>query len=288
MGSVLLRRSEEHIEAPSGRRLYCRTWAPASVEGAAILIVHGFGEHSGRYEAMARWLAERGRRVHAYDQMGHGLSSGARGHVTQFEDYLDDLEFMLGRVSALPNDPLPVLVGHSLGGLIAATLACERAPAISRLVLSGPALALGGDVSRGRVAAARLLRRFVPRFSMEAGLDPDALSRDPEVVRGYREDPWVHGRMSASLAVGMMERQATTSTSAGEVLVPTLLMHGESDALCPVDRSRIFFEGLSEGVASRSEIRTYPGLRHEIFNEPEREEIFQHLFRWLKETETSQ
>ena len=276
------------MEAPSGRRLYCRTWAPVSMDGAAILIVHGFGEHSGRYEVIARWLAERGRCVYAYDQMGHGRSSGARGHVTQFEDYLDDLEFMLRRVSSSPTEPLPILVGHSLGGLIAATLACERAPAISRLVLSGPALALGGDVSRIRVAAARLLCRFIPRFSMEAGLDPDALSRDPEVVRGYREDPWVHGRMSASLAMGMMERQGTTSTSAGEVSVPTLLMHGESDALCSVDRSRVFFEGLSADMASRSEIRVYPGLRHEIFNEPEQEEIFQHLFSWLKETETSE
>ena len=286
MVSVLLRRSEEHVEAPSGRRLYSRTWAPASPDGAAILIVHGFGEHSGRYEVIARWLAQRGRRVYAYDQMGHGLSSGARGHVTRFEDYLDDLEFMVRRVSRSPNEPFPILVGHSLGGLISATLACERAPSISRLVLSGPALALGGDVSRIRIAAARLLRRVMPRFSMEAGLDPDALSRDPEVVRCYREDPWVHGRMSAALAVGMMERQETTSNSAGGILVPTLLMHGEADALCPVTGSRLFFEGLSAGVASRSEIRTYPGLRHEIFNEPEQEEIFQHLFSWLKETET--
>ena len=84
----------------------------------------------------------------------------------------------------------------------------------------------------------------------------------------------------------MMERQETTSNSAGGILVPTLLMHGEADALCPVTGSRLFFEGLSAGVASRSEIRTYPGLRHEIFNEPEQEEIFQHLFSWLKETET--
>ena len=288
MVSVPLRRSEQHVGAPSGRRLYVRSWAPPSVEGAPILFVHGFGEHSGRYETIARWLAERGRCVYAYDQLGHGLASGDRGHVMHFEDYLDDLEFMLGRLPSGSDRPLPVLVGHSLGGLIAATLACERSPAISRLVLSGPALALGDDISRTKIVMARLLRRFLPRFALEAGLDPDALSRDPEVVRGYQEDPLVHGRMSAALAMGMMERQQTTSVSAGEVPVPTLIMHGEADALCPVGASRSFFAGLSVEIASRSEIRTYPQLRHEIFNEPEQEQVFQDLFNWLEETEADQ
>ena len=277
MVSVPLRRSEQHVEAPSGRRLYCRSWCPPSPQGAPLLFVHGFGEHSGRYQAMASWFAEKGRSVHAYDQMGHGLSSGARGHVTQFDDYLDDVEFMLQRVASSVDDPLPILIGHSLGGLVVAALACERRPAISRLVLSGPALDLGADVSRVRLAAARLLRRLLPRFSMDAGLDHDALSRDPEVVRIYREDPQVHGRMSASLAVGMMERQKTTSVSSDQIQVPVQLLHGEADALCPVESSRAFFKGLAPGIAARSEMRTYPGLRHEIFNEPECEEVFQDL-----------
>lgn len=251
-----------------------------------MLFVHGFGEHSGRYEVIARWFAERGRSVHAYDQMGHGLSSGARGHVTRFDDYLDDLEFMLQRVSSESKNPLPILIGHSLGGLIAATLACERSPAISRLVLSGPALDLGDDISRLKIGLARLLRRLMPGFSMDAGLDENALSRDPEVVRCYREDPQVHGRMSASLAVGMMERQETTSASNNQIKVPVLLLHGEADGLCPVESTRAFYEGLAPEVASQSEIKTYPGLKHEIFNEPEREQVFQDLLSWLTETET--
>jgi len=253
-----------------------------------MLFVHGFGEHSGRYEGIARWFAERGRSVHAYDQMGHGLSSGARGHVTRFDDYLDDLEFMLNRISAGDSHPLPILIGHSLGGLIAATLACERSPEISRLVLSGPALDLGADVSRGKIVMARLLRRIAPRLAMDAGLDHDALSRDPDVIRAYREDPQVHGRMSASLAMGMMEHQKTTSVSSCRIEVPVLLLHGEADALCPVASSRAFFEKLAPNVASRSKIRTYPELRHEIFNEPEREEVFQDLLNWLKATEAGQ
>lgn len=250
-----------------------------------MLFLHGFGEHSGRYESVARWFAERGRRVHAYDQLGHGLSSGQRGHVTRFDDYLDDLEFMLERVASEPNRRLPILVGHSLGGLIAATLACERTPKISQLVLSGPALELGPDISRLRMAAARILRRVVPRFAMEAGLDPNALSRDPEVVRGYRVDPMVHGRMSAALAAGMLERVVTTAASASQVQVPVLLLHGEEDELCPVASSRAFFKCLDPRVAVRSEIKTYPGLRHEIFNEPEREQVYKDLFDWVKEAE---
>ena len=250
-----------------------------------MLFLHGFGEHSGRYESVARWFAERGRQVHAYDQLGHGLSSGQRGHVARFDDYLDDLEFMLERVASEPNRPLPILVGHSLGGLIAATLACERSPKISRLVLSGPALELGPDISRLRMAAARILRRVVPRFAMEAGLDPNALSRDPEVVRRYREDPLVHGRMSTALAAGMLERVVSTAASASQVQVPVLLLHGEEDELCPVASSRAFFKCLDPRVAVRSEIKTYPELRHEIFNEPEREQVYKDLFDWVKEAE---
>ena len=250
-----------------------------------MLFLHGFGEHSGRYENVARWFAHRGRLVHAYDQLGHGLSAGRRGHVSRFDDYLDDLEAMLERVTSEPGRPLPILVGHSLGGLISATLACERKPEISKLVLSGPALELGPDISRLRMAAARILRRVVPRFTMEAGLDPNALSRDPEVVRDYQADSMVHGRMSAALAAGMLERVVTTAASASQLQVPVLLLHGEEDALCPVSSSRAFFEGLDPSIAARSEIKTYPGLRHEIFNEPEREQVYQDLFSYVEKVE---
>lgn len=250
-----------------------------------MLLVHGLGEHSGRYEVMASWLAERGRAVHAYDQAGHGLTPGARGDVRSFDDFLDDLEFMIDRVSSESAGARPVLIGHSLGGLVATTLACERDPSIRLLVTSGPALALGPGISRARLAAGRWLGRVWPRFSMPSALPPEALSRDPEVVRAYQEDPLVHSRMSAALAVGMLARIEQTADSADRIKVPMLLLHGEEDGLCPVTGSCAFYAGLAEDVVASSQLRTYAGLRHEIFNEPEREQVYVDLLDWVETME---
>ncbi len=282
LASNPLRRTETHLEAPSGRSLFYRTWLPREPLGSPMLFVHGLGEHSGRYEPTASWFADRGRAVHAYDQGGHGLSSGRRGHVHLFDDFLDDLEFVLDRLAAESGKIRPILIGHSMGGLVVATLACERDPAIELLVTSGPALALGPDISRGRIRAARWLGRVLPGFSMQAGLDVEALSRDPDVIRLYQDDPLVHGRMSAALAVGMLDRVTRTAGSAQCIKVPMLLLHGEEDSLCPVTGSRLFYSGLSREVAGDSQLRTYAGLRHEIFNEPEREQIYADLLAWVE------
>lgn len=283
MRSSPLRRTESHFKTPSGRHLFGRSWSPGEEVGSSLLLVHGFGEHSGRYEDMARWFADRGRSVYAYDLPGHGLSSGKRGHIARFDDFLDDLEFIIDRMVSECSGRRPILIGHSMGGLVATALACERDCPLGLLVTSGPALALGEDISRGRVRAARWLARFLPRFSLQAGLDLEALSQDPEVVRKYREDPLVHGQMSASLAAGMMDRAELTSSSANRVDVPMLLLHGEEDSLCPVDASRSFFSGLDRDRVRGSELRTYAGLRHEIFNEPGREQVYADLLAWVEQ-----
>ena len=283
--SGVLRTIERHVQAPSGRHLFCRSWCPEAPVSPPMLFVHGFGEHGGRYEEMGRWFARQGRNVHVYDQVGHGLSSGKRGHVERFDDYLEDLEFVLGHIAKEGDAQSPVVVGHSLGGLISATLACEREPQISLLVLSGPALALGQDFSSFRIWLARVLRGVWPRMSMEAGLELEALSRDPKVIADYVNDPLVHGRISASMAAGMTERIVKTAASARLLGVPVLILHGEDDALCPVESSRNFYAELPKGVMGLSQLKTYPGLRHEIFNEPEREEVYDDLRLWLKEME---
>ena len=251
MNSGPLRRTETHLQAVSGRLLFTRTWLPREVTGSPLLFVHGFGEHSGRYEKTARWFAHRGREVYAYDHAGHGLSSGKRGHVDRFDDLLDDLEFVLGRIELACPRRRPIVIGHSMGGLVVTALACERERVLGLLVTSGPALVLGEDISRGRMRAARWLRRILPRFALRAGLDVEALSKDPAVIRSYQEDPLVHGQMSASLAAGMLERIELTSRSTHRVRVPMLLLHGADDSLCPVEGSR--------KILSRFEPRADPG-----------------------------
>jgi alpha-beta hydrolase superfamily lysophospholipase len=277
-----IRRTEDCLRAVDGTELFHRAWMPV-VPRRVLVVVHGFGEHSGRYEEIARWFARRGFAVHATDLRGHGRTPGKRGHAADFEVLLDDLAGLLDFVSQQHPGLGTTLLGHSMGGLLTTAFVCERQPSIERFVVSGPALALSPDLSRVRMTIARLLRRFLPRITMEAGLDAAGLSRDPEVVRSYLEDPLVHGRISAAMAAGMLDAQIRTAASANLVSVPMLLLHGESDPLCLVEGSRTFFEGLPRERVAGSRLRTYPGLKHEILNEPERVQIYQDLLDWIDE-----
>jgi len=274
-----IRRTQSHLIGAAGHSLLRRAWTPPHPE-RALLLVHGYGEHSGRYEHVGTWFASRGSAVHAYDQQGHGRSEGPRGHVRRFGDLLDDLE-RLRQATASEHPGLPLyLLGHSMGGLVVTAFACERQPRVAGAVTSGAALALAQGVARGRLLAARLLRRLAPRLAFPAGLDLDGLSRDPEVVRAYVEDPLVHDRVTLSLGAELSAAIARTARSAARVKLPMLMLHGEDDTLCPARGTREFFAGLE---TKGSALRVYPGLRHEIFNEPERESVFRDVLEWLQD-----
>ena len=244
-----------------------------------LLLVHGFAEHSGRYEHVGAWFAARGCAVHAYDHQGHGRSDGRRGHVRRFADFLDDLEDVLAAVRAEHPGLRPHLVGHSMGALIVSAGLCERELEVASAATSGALLAIGENFSQARIIAARVLRRIAPRLSLAAGLDPQGLSNDPAVARAYLDDPLVFAKMTSSLAVELMDAVARTASSAARVRAPLLMLHGEADPLCPVEGTRRFFAGLA--VEPRR-LQTYPGLRHEIFNEPEQARVFEDVYAWLQ------
>jgi len=277
-----VRRIEDRFEGAGGQKLFRRAWLPASPD-CLIVVVHGFGEHCGRYEALGRWFAQRGAAVHAYDQRGHGRTPGKRGHADSFDLMLDDLEAFIAFVRGQhPGLPL-TLLGHSMGGLVVTALASGREPDIDLLVTSGAALALSPDISRAKLWLAGVFRRLAPRLAMQAGLDLAGLSLDPEVRRRYEVDPLVHGQMTAALAAGMLEAQRTVGDAAARVAVPMLLLHGEADPLCPVSGSRSFHGRLSPETRAGSALRVYPELLHEIFNGPEGEAIFEDVWHWLLE-----
>jgi alpha-beta hydrolase superfamily lysophospholipase len=276
-----IRRTESHLRGSTGHLLFRRSWLPQT-SARIIILVHGYGEHSGRYEQTASDLARAGFEVHTYDHQGHGRSGGTRCHVRRFDDLLDDLEGFIAAVRA-ERPPLPVVVvGHSMGGLMVAAYASQRNPNVAGVTTSGAALAISEDFSRVRTIAAHVLKWLAPRLSFASKLDPEGLSRDPEVVRAYLEDPLVQRRITASLASEMLSAMKRTAASAAGVTVPMLLQHGEGDPICPVEGSRRFFEQLN---VTRRGLRTYPGLRHEIFNEPERSAVLEDLVGWIRELE---
>jgi acylglycerol lipase len=274
-----IRRTEGHFDGRQGIVLFRRSWLPPEPE-RVLAVVHGFAEHSGRYETLGAWFAGRGCAVHGYEQRGHGRSHGRRRHVAHFDEYLDDLDLFLAAVAS-EHPALPLfLVGHSMGGLIAAAHACERPSRMAGVVLSGPALRLPDGFSSGRRRALRVLRRIAPRLTIRSGIDPQGLSRDPEVVRRYLEDPLIDTRMTVSHAAALLGAVERTAGSASRVTRPMLLLHGGDDPICPPEGSRAFYDALrSPGSA----LRVYPMLRHEIFNEPERETVYQDLLDWLRE-----
>jgi alpha-beta hydrolase superfamily lysophospholipase len=279
----VIRRTESYFAAGRGRSLFRRAWLPPEPQRLLVL-VHGYAEHSGRYENVGAWLAARGCAVHAYDHQGHGRSDGVRGHLRCFSDLLDDLEIFLSGVRG-EHPGLPAfVVGHSMGGLVVAAFARERRPELAGAVTSGAALRLAEAPSGALLLGLRLLRRVVPRFTMTRPIAPEALSRDPEVGRAYLDDPLVFRRMSVSLAAEIFDAGRRTLPGGADVRLPMLLLHGEADPLCPAAGSQTFYEQL---CTPGSDLRVYPGLRHEIFNEPEQESVFADLLGWLLEREGS-
>jgi alpha-beta hydrolase superfamily lysophospholipase len=268
----------DRFAAGEGLELRHRRWSGARAD-RALAIVHGFAEHSARYDFVARWFAERGYRVHAFDQRGHGESEGPRNHVPRFEVLLDDVERFLARIRLEDSDRPLVLLGHSMGGLEVACLLARRRPEVAAAVLSGPGLALGEGISRARMRTASLLSRLAPRLRLPSGLDAEGLSRDPAVVAAYRADPLIHTFMTARLGAELIRAVGGVQAGAPRIEVPVLIVHGEMDPLCDVEASRRFHGALqSEG----SRILTYPGLLHEILNEPEREQVLADILSWIE------
>ncbi len=281
--SLGIRRTEGHVAGSAGGSLFTRAWLPENPE-RVVQVVHGFGEHSGRYERLAAWMSARGCAVHAYDHQGHGRSSGTRGHVRRFADLLDDLGARLDAVRERHKDLPIVVLGQSMGGLVVASYAVERQPKLAGAVLTSAALALPDDLSALRRLGAKILRHVVPRLSMASGLDATGLSRDPEVVRSYLEDPLVFGNLTPSLAAEMLSAIERTVGAGSRVGIPILVIHGGADPICRVEGSESFARTL---LVPGSRLKIYPDLLHETLHEPECEAVFQEILDWILEREAS-
>ncbi|MFN0091910.1 MAG: lysophospholipase [Acidimicrobiales bacterium] len=261
-----------------GLRLLQRRWPEAAPPArGSVVIVHGLAEHGGRYEHVATHLNRAGFSVWALDHRGHGGSEGRRGHVERFAQYVADLETLrLHAQAALPGRA-PVALGHSLGGLIAASHAASHPGAWAGLALSAPALG-PPPASAALVLAAKVLSRAAPRLGVHT-LDSATVSRDPAVVAAYERDPLVHrGALSARLGVEVLRAVAALRRDAAAVTAPALLLQGEADRLVEPIRARVVFDSFG---SSDKTVRCYPGLYHEVFNEPEREAVLGDLVDWL-------
>ncbi len=264
--------------AGAGAKLHWQAWLPEGAPRAVVLLAHGYAEHFGRYEYFAGKLNAAGIAVYALDHWGHGRSDGTYGFVPAFSAFTDGVEVLLEEVKRRHGDTPRFLIGHSMGGLIAAKHLLTHQQHYAGAVLSGPAIKAAEEPSRLMTWISRLLSRFAPKVGVLA-LDAGGVSRDPAVVAAYVADPLVYtGKMSARLAAELFDAMADVQARAGHISLPLLILHGTADTLASPAGSQF----LAEHVASPDrELKLYPGLFHEIFNEPERDSVIADVTGWI-------
>ncbi len=264
------------IAARDGLKLFYRRW-PVHAHRAVLVIAHGLGEHSGRYAHVAAHLNAQGIEVWALDHRGHGQSEGARGCVNDSADFLHDLDRFLLHVREKTGGK-PFLLGHSLGGLIAASYATHNMGPLRGLALSSPALKL--HLSAPQALLARVLSTLAPKLTVPNGLKRDKLSHDPAVAIAYSADPLVHDKASGPLVNWMVQEAEYVHAHAAALSIPVLMLWAGQDALVHPAGSERFFAALPATVRSGNPL---PDLYHEIFNErePDRSEALSVLSGWL-------
>jgi alpha-beta hydrolase superfamily lysophospholipase len=241
-----------------------------------IVIMHGLGEHSGRYSHVVRFFNECGLSVRCYDHRGHGKSEGPRGDVPNGDVLLQDAQIVIEDFANQLAEP-PLLLGHSMGGLYAARFALANLAPLRGVILSSPALAI--YMSGGQKLLLKILNLLAPRLGIPNGLDVKGLSHDPAVVKAYKNDSLVHSRITARLLIRMLAAMEFCQAHASEMSIPLLMVVAGSDRLVDPAGSRAFFPRLPAGLAT---MHLYDALYHELFNEIDARPVFDDVRRWLQ------
>lgn len=270
--------SEAFFTTSDGLSLYRQRWLPEGEPRAIVAVLHGLGEHSGRYAHVAAALVDAGYAVHALDHRGHGKSDGKRAYLKSYDEFMRDLVQFRALIEAEhPGKPLVVL-GHSMGGNLAVGHALDHQSGLAGLALSGPALKVGGDFSAIQLKIFGLMGKLLPGVRPQA-LSAEAISRDPAVVAAYRNDPLVFtGKITAGLGAALIAAMGTFPDRYIEFRLPLLLMHGTADKLTNIEGTR---QLESAAVNATVTAHYYDGLFHEIFNEPEQQQVLGDLVTWL-------
>jgi alpha-beta hydrolase superfamily lysophospholipase len=266
----------EFWTAADGARLALRR-SPAAVRArAALILLHGFGDHSGRYGGVAAWFAARGISVYALDQRGHGRSPGKRGHVSRFAQFLSDVA-ALRKLVAGEEAGRQLLLGHSFGGTVALRYLETDPQGVAGAIVSSPFLAVAMKVAAWKVLLARLLLDIRPSLPVPTGLDVTHLSTDPAVGQAARSDPLYHRVMTPRAFHELRAAQAEVVAAGRHIAVPLLFLLAGDDRIVARQTSEAFARTLPGDVT----VKVYDGFFHEIFNEPQRATVFRDVEQWL-------
>ena len=268
-----------NLATVDGWSLFGRAWVPDGEVRGVVCLVHGLGEHGGRYERLAARLLERDFAVLTFDQRGFGRSPGARGCIDRYEDLLDDIGRLLKEKEKRFAQRRCFLYGHSMGGALVLNYVLRRQPRLAGVVATAPWLELVREPGFAVTALAAVMNVVRPGLTIANGIEPGLLCRDREVVANYTGDPLVHDRISARLFTACREAGRWALDRAGEFPRPLLLMHGDADRITSARASQAF----AARAGAHCTFRLWPGWYHELHNEPDNGEFFTFLARWLEE-----
>ncbi len=276
--------SSEQPCAGNGVILYCRSIKPvgSSETLAQLAIVHGYGDHGGRYVHFMQWMAQRGIACHAIDLRGQGRAKGRRGFVRKWSDYFEDLKTLLNRVAAEATGAQPTFVlGHSHGGLIVAAAGLEAERYLINVrgcILTSPFIRSRLSVPRWKQGVARVANPIIPWMQFGTGLEEELMSSDPAMIQESRTDQY-RGRVATPRwYLGMLKAQQRVMSEADRILLPLLVLAGGQDQIADVEGAKKFFE--CAGSADK-QFELYPAMRHELLREAQREMVFRDILQWI-------
>lgn len=273
-----LRRIDGEFHGSGDARLHYRAWEVPDAR-AGMILVHGLADHGARFSPFAEWIGGRGVSSYALDLRGHGRSDGRRGHVSRFDQFLEDLDRFIETVRSRiePERPL-FLVGHSMGGLISIRFLQEFAPPLHGAVITSPWLATVHPIPAWKSALSRPLSRWLPWLPFRAGIAAEDLSHDPASVGAYRDDPLVHDTITPRLFVEALDAMDRAVATPDRVRVPVLLLIAGEDRLVDSNAARAFAQRLLGDV----EFQVLDGLFHDLLNESTRDEIWTGIAAWVE------
>lgn len=273
-----MRHEEGTFQGVRGVEIYYQVWLPDGEPKAVLLIVHGLGEHSGRYGNVVHHFVPLGYAAYGLDHLGHGRSAGRREYVERIEDYTATLKTYCDMIRGWqPGKPI-FLVGHSMGGLIGSLYLLDHQADLAGAVISAPAVKVPVSISPLTVAMGKVLSTVSPTFGV-LGLELAGLSRDPAVVQAYVSDPLVYtGKTTARLSAEMLRGMKRVEGEAAAITLPILLLQGSADRLVDPGGAPMLHEKVRSADKT---LKVYDGFYHEVFNEPERAEVLHDVEVWL-------
>ncbi len=269
---------ESHWNSTDGLSIFSQTWEPELLPFKGVVcLVHGIGEHSGRYAHVAEAFGKEGYVLFTADLRGHGKSEGLRGHADSIDVLMQDIDTLIGQAKKqYPGLPV-ILYGHSLGGILTLQYGLTRKPNVKGMIVTSPAMHSSLELQPVKVLAAKVLGSLVPKMTLASGLDVTAISHDPEVIKDYKSDPLVRDRISVGFGKILLKVCAYNLEHAAAFSVPLLLMHGKEDIIALPSSSVEF----AQSLGSVCQLVLWEGGFHELHNELFQNEVFKTMTDWM-------